>query len=78
MASACGKVMRTLNLTLLTDLYEITMMQGYFETGKQDMVVFDAFTAKTRAMADMPLPPGWNRSLSISKPFSSPRMISGI
>ena len=35
--------MRTLNLTLLTDLYEITMMQGYFETGKQDMVVFDAF-----------------------------------
>lgn len=35
--------MRTLNLTLLTDLYEITMMQGYFETGKQDIVVFDAF-----------------------------------
>lgn len=27
----------------MTDLYEITMMQGYFETGKQDMVVFDAF-----------------------------------
>ena len=35
--------MRQLNLTLLTDLYEITMMQGYFETGNQDMVVFDAF-----------------------------------
>ena len=35
--------MRTLNLTLLTDLYEITMMQGYFKTGNQDMVVFDAF-----------------------------------
>ncbi len=37
------KDMRSLNLTLLTDLYEITMMQGYFETGNQDMVVFDAF-----------------------------------
>lgn len=35
--------MRSQNLTLLTDLYEITMMQGYFKTGNQDMVVFDAF-----------------------------------
>lgn len=31
------------NLTLLTDLYEITMLQGYFKTGKQDVVIFDAF-----------------------------------
>lgn len=31
-------------LTLLTDLYEITMMQGYFETGKYNQqVVFDVF-----------------------------------
>ena len=35
--------MSTLNLTLLTDLYEMTMMQGYFKTQKQDIVVFDAF-----------------------------------
>ena len=35
--------MSTLNLTLLTDLYEITMMQGYFKTNNQDVVVFDAF-----------------------------------
>jgi nicotinate phosphoribosyltransferase len=35
--------MSTLNLTLLTDLYEITMMQGYFKTGKQDLAIFDAF-----------------------------------
>ncbi len=34
---------QTQNLTLLTDLYEITMMQGYFKTGNQDIVVFDAF-----------------------------------
>ena len=35
--------MRSLNLTLLTDLYEITMMQGYFKSQNQDVVVFDAF-----------------------------------
>ena len=31
------------HLTLLTDLYELTMMQGYFKTGNHDTVVFDAF-----------------------------------
>lgn len=31
------------NLTLLTDLYELTMMQGYFERGDNDTVVFDVF-----------------------------------
>ncbi len=31
------------NLTLLTDLYELTMMQGYFETQENDTVVFDVF-----------------------------------
>lgn len=35
--------MSTLNLTLLTDLYEMTMMQGYFKTGKHERAVFDAF-----------------------------------
>ncbi len=35
--------MSTMNLTLLTDLYEITMMQGYFKTNNHDVVVFDAF-----------------------------------
>jgi nicotinate phosphoribosyltransferase len=35
--------MNTEHLTLLTDLYELTMMQGYFKTGNQDTVVFDAF-----------------------------------
>ena len=35
------------NLTLLTDLYELTMMQGYFYEGdKNDTVVFDAFYRK--------------------------------
>lgn len=36
--------MNTRNLTLLTDLYELTMMQGYFEQQENDsVVVFDVF-----------------------------------
>ena len=31
------------NLTLLTDLYELTMMQGYFETQANETVIFDMF-----------------------------------
>lgn len=31
------------NLTLLTDLYQLTMMQGYFERGENETVVFDMF-----------------------------------
>lgn len=34
------------NLTLLTDLYELTMMQGYFKTGNNKTVIFDAFHRK--------------------------------
>lgn len=35
--------MSTMNLTLLTDLYELTMMQGYFKSHSTETVVFDAF-----------------------------------
>lgn len=35
--------MSTLNLTLLTDLYEMTMMQGYFKSNQNRTVIFDAF-----------------------------------
>ena len=35
--------MNNRNLTLLTDLYELTMMQGYFERGDNETVVFDMF-----------------------------------
>ena len=35
--------MDTKNLTLLTDLYELTMMQGYFEKQENEVVVFDVF-----------------------------------
>lgn len=35
--------MSTKNLTLLTDLYELTMMQGYYKTGNKQTVIFDMF-----------------------------------
>lgn len=35
--------MRAMNLTLLTDLYELTMMQGYFKNPTHQIVVFDVF-----------------------------------
>ena len=31
------------NLTLLTDFYELTMMQGYFNNNMNEIVVFDVF-----------------------------------
>ena len=36
----------TRNLTLMTDLYQLTMMQGYLNSGNQKNVVFDAFYRK--------------------------------
>lgn len=35
--------MSTMNLTLLTDFYELTMMQGYFKNPTDQVVIFDAF-----------------------------------
>ena len=35
--------MRPSNLTLLTDLYELTMMQGYYKTKNEKTVIFDLF-----------------------------------
>ena len=42
----CPQSMSTLNLTLLTDLYELTMMQGYFNNQTNEKVVFDVFYRK--------------------------------
>lgn len=35
--------MNTSHLTLLTDLYELTMMQGYFKNNTHEKVIFDIF-----------------------------------
>ena len=41
-----GNNMGSRNLTLLTDLYELTMMQGYFKSNTTETVVFDLFYRK--------------------------------
>ena len=38
--------MKEENLTLLTDLYELTMMNGYFDMRRDERVVFDVFYRK--------------------------------
>ena len=40
------ETMSTMNISLMTDLYELTMMQGYFKSGKKEKVVFDMFYRK--------------------------------
>ena len=40
------------NLTLLTDLYELTMMQGYFESQANETVIFDVFFREIQTRAD--------------------------
>ena len=35
--------MDTRNLTLMTDLYQLTMMQGYFKSQNHQTVIFDVF-----------------------------------
>ena len=44
--------MRANNLTLLTDLYELTMMQGYFKNPTDQTVVFDMFYRDTPLFPD--------------------------
>ena len=39
------------NLTLLTDLYELTMMQGYYKNNRKDLVIFDTFYRKNPSEA---------------------------
>ena len=39
------------NLTLLTDLYQLTMMNGYLRNGKQrDIAVFDLFLRRNNVI----------------------------
>ena len=39
------------DLALLTDFYQLSMMQGYFFTKPDQTAVFDVFIAKTQAAA---------------------------
>ena len=50
------------NLTLLTDLYELTMMQGYFKERMPTKPSFSMhFTAATHAITVIPSAPVWSR-----------------
>ena len=53
--------MRANNLTLLTDLYELTMMQGYFKNPTNQTVISICFTVPIHAEVHLPSLPDWNR-----------------
>ena len=56
------------NLTLLTDLYELTMMQGYFkEKDANETVIFDMFYRTNPHGNGFAIVLVWNRPLNISK-----------
>ena len=46
--------MRAQNLTLLTDLYELTMMQGYYENPSDQIRGIDVIYRKIHAAAHTP------------------------
>ena len=51
---------KKLNLTMLTDFYEITMAHGYFQSDMaDDIAYFDMFFRWYRMAAAMPLWQGW-------------------
>ena len=69
--------MSTMNLTLLTDLYELTMMQGYFESKKNETVIFDAFyRVNPCGNGFATCLPAWIRSSIISRIFALMRRTS--
>ena len=63
------------HLTLLTDLYELTMMQGYFKTGNDETVVFDVFIRDNPSGSGYAITCGLDQSLIISKTYLFHMMI---
>ena len=41
------------NLTLLTDFYELTMMQGYYKNQSDQKVIFDVFYREAVAVKQL-------------------------
>ncbi len=72
----CGKrqkrrgfcMKQDINYTMLFDFYELTMGNGYFQTGLKDRIrYFDVFfSAACPTAADLPLRRGWKRWCAIS------------
>ena len=59
--------MMTRNFTLLTDLYELTMMQGYYKSGNDETVIFDVFYRDNPSGSGYAIAADLSWSLIISK-----------
>ena len=70
--------MRATNLTLLTDLYELTMMQGYFKNPTDQIVVFDAFYRKNPCDGGYAISCGLSDVIDYIKTCIFPMMIFSI
>lgn len=56
------------NLTMLCDFYELTMANGYFQTGLKDRICyFDVFYRSVPDKGGFPSPRAWPRWWSISR-----------
>lgn len=55
------------NLTLLTDLYELTMMQGYFKSHNDKTVVFDLFYRKNPCNGGYAIAAGLEQAIAYIK-----------
>lgn len=53
--------MNSRNLTLLTDLYELTMMQGYFERQEMRPLYSMSFSVRILVVLAILSQPVWNR-----------------
>ncbi len=62
--------MSSRNLTLLTDLYELTMMQGYFKEQNNDVVVFDVFYRKNPSGSGYSITAGLQQVIEYVKSLS--------
>ena len=62
--------MSTMRLTLLTDLYELTMMQGYFKNQTNETVVFDVFYRKNPSGSGFAIAAGLEQVIDYIKNLS--------
>jgi len=68
-----GNAMTIANSVLLTDLYQLAMLQTYQAERMQETAVFELFVRRLPPSAASCWPPDWNRRWTIWKPCASPR-----
>lgn len=62
--------MNAQNLTLLTDLYELTMMQGYYKQQSNNVVIFDVFYRKNPSESGYAITAGLQQIIEYIKNLS--------